>query len=178
MERRLTGDRGASFRLADDPARLSTDLDTLFSLHRARWGTDTAFYERRELHRRLAPLLLERGRLRLWLLETESEPVAACYCFRYAGVDSFYNGGRNPEWDKDSVGLVILGHAVRDALEAGQDEFRFLRGQEPYKFNFTDDDPGLETIALARGVLGDAAVGAAVAGRAARNRLRALRAAS
>jgi CelD/BcsL family acetyltransferase involved in cellulose biosynthesis len=165
MERRLTGDRGASFRLADDPARLPADLDTLFSLHSARWGTGTAFYRNRDLHRDLAPLLLEHGRLRLWLLETEDEPVAACYCFRYAGVDSFYNGGRSPAWDKDSVGLVILAHAARDALAAGQEEFRFLRGDEPYKYQFTDDDPGLETVGVARGALGSAALLAAVGAR-------------
>jgi hypothetical protein len=31
-------------------------------------------------------------------------------------------------------------------------EFRFLRGSESYKYRFAEDDPGVVTVACARGV--------------------------
>ena len=37
-------------------------------------------------------------------------------------------------------------------------EYRFLRGGEGYKDRFASDDPGLETMALARGPVGRAAL--------------------
>src|SRR5207253_1484014 len=36
-ERRLEREHELRYRLADDPARLEQDLDTLFALHAARW---------------------------------------------------------------------------------------------------------------------------------------------
>jgi hypothetical protein len=40
---------------------------------------------------------------------------------------------------------VLLIHSIRQALEDGLDEYRFLRGGEPFKYRFAANDPGLET---------------------------------
>jgi CelD/BcsL family acetyltransferase involved in cellulose biosynthesis len=60
-----------------------------------------------------------------------------------------------------------VARAIRGALEDGLREYRFLRGDEPYKYRFADGDRGLETFAMARGPRGAAAAaaGAAVSGR-------------
>ncbi|MDX6510810.1 MAG: hypothetical protein QOE36_314 [Gaiellaceae bacterium] len=165
-------ERGARYRLADDPARLDDDLTTLFRLHRERWQKPTGFGSREDFHRRWAPVALERGWLRFWLLELEGRPLAAWYGLRFAGTESYYQSGRDLEFDRDSVGLTLLAHSIRSALEDGMEEYRFLRGDEPYKYRFTQDDPGLETIAVTRGLAGSSAVAAARFGRAARQRLR------
>ena len=47
---------------------------------------------------------------------------------------------------------------MRAALEDGAHEYRFLEGDEQYKYRFTNDDPGLETIGVARGTPGGAAL--------------------
>ena len=107
----------------------------------------------------------ERGWLRLWLAEIEGRAVAAWYGFRFGGADWYYQFGRDPEWDKASVGLVLLAHTVRDAVEAGQREYRLLRGGESYKERFATGDPGIETVAVPRGARGRLAVGAAATGR-------------
>ena len=42
-----------------------------------------------------------------------------------------------------------MAHTVRVAIADGVEEYRLLRGDEPYKARFATDDPGLETIAAA-----------------------------
>lgn len=59
-----------------------------------------------------------RGWLRLWLLDVDGGPRAACYGFRFGGVECFYQSGRDPAWDSSSVGFLVLLHAVRAALAA------------------------------------------------------------
>jgi CelD/BcsL family acetyltransferase involved in cellulose biosynthesis len=163
-ERALTRDHGLSFRLADDPERLDRDLDVLFDLHRARWdGAESVAFAgpRADFHRQFAAVALERGWLRLWILELEGRPVAAWQGFRFAGAELFYQSGRDPACDRLSVGLVLLAHTIRAAIEDGVGEYKLLRGGEGYKDRFATEDPGLETAAVARGPAARAAVAAA-----------------
>jgi CelD/BcsL family acetyltransferase involved in cellulose biosynthesis len=66
-------------------------------------------------------------------------------------------------WPEASVGFVLLAHSIRAALDDGITEYRFLRGSEPFKYRFADADPGLQTIGVAHGVRGQAAVAAMAA---------------
>lgn len=168
-ERKLIRDHGLGYRLSDDPARLGEDMDTLFRLHQARWehdGSGALEGVRQAFHREFAELALERGWLRLWLAEIEGQPVAAWYGFRFAGADWYYQFGRDPAWDQASVGLVLLAHTVRDAIEAGQREYKLLRGGEGYKDRFATGDAGVDTVAVPRRLRGRAAVAAARGGLA------------
>jgi CelD/BcsL family acetyltransferase involved in cellulose biosynthesis len=56
---------------------------------------------------------------------------------------------------------VLLAHTIRAAFDGGAAEYRFGRGQDPYKYRFTDADPGLETVAATRGPAAAAALLAA-----------------
>jgi CelD/BcsL family acetyltransferase involved in cellulose biosynthesis len=168
-ERRLARDHGLRFRLTTNEATLQGDLDVLFALHEARWGNDASLAfagARQAFHREFASNALERGWLRLWLLELDGRPAAVWYGFRIGGVESYYQAGRDPSWDDHSVGSVLLAHTIRSALEDGMREYRFLRGGETYKDRFTDDPGGSETFVLHRGIRGRAAV--KIAGMAAR----------
>jgi CelD/BcsL family acetyltransferase involved in cellulose biosynthesis len=162
-QRRLEREHAVHYRLVDDPEALPGALDVLFDLHRTRWGDQAAreFAGSEAFHREFAARALERGWLRLWLMELEDRPVAAWYGFRFAGTDWHYQAGRDPAWDRYSVGTVLLGHTIRACIEDGLDRFMFLRGDEPYKRRFATSDPGLETVALATGVLAGAALRAA-----------------
>jgi CelD/BcsL family acetyltransferase involved in cellulose biosynthesis len=88
----------------------------------------------------------------------DGKPAAAKYNFRYGDVEFSYQAGRDPSWRRFSIGLVILAHAIRNAVEDGMREYRFLRGGEPYKYRLATADPGLETVAVGRGPLTDAAL--------------------
>ncbi|HET7127689.1 MAG TPA: GNAT family N-acetyltransferase [Gaiellaceae bacterium] len=158
-ERELGRRHEVRFRLASSRT-LQDDLQRLFVLHRGRWGAGSAFLRFEGFHRAFAALALERGWLRLWLLDLDDSTVAAWYGFRFAGVESYYQAGRDISLRDASVGLVLLAHSIREAAEDGMTEYRLLRGDERYKQRLADDDPGLETFALARGALGAAAAAA------------------
>ncbi|HEV8603234.1 MAG TPA: GNAT family N-acetyltransferase [Gaiellaceae bacterium] len=161
-ERKLRREHEVRFRLSDDPERLHDDLDILFSLHSARWKGGGLFTSTSEgFHREFAVCAQEQGWLRLWVLEVDGAPAAAWYGFRFGDAESYYQAGRDPGWSGSSVGFVLLAHTIREALEDGVGEYRFLEGGEDYKYRFTREDSGLETIGLAQSTAGMAAVGAA-----------------
>jgi CelD/BcsL family acetyltransferase involved in cellulose biosynthesis len=156
--------KGGVFRLADANS-LERDLDALFALHRARWRGQRTDFADTPFHRELARTAADRGWLRLWLLEVGDAPVAAWHGFHAGGVTSYYQAGRDPAFDRLSVGFVLLAHTLETAIAEGATEYRFGRGAEAFKYRFTDEDPGLETVALTRSVAGRASIGAAKAYR-------------
>lgn len=161
-ERRLLRDAELSYRLADDPERLPADMQTLFDLHRRAWaakGEEGAFNEQlASFHLEFAQAALERGWLRLWIASLDGAPAAAWYGFRIGDVDSFYQGGRDPARERDSIGFVLMAHTVRDAVENGISKYRLLLGAEEYKRRFSNADPGVETVATARSLRGKMAL--------------------
>jgi CelD/BcsL family acetyltransferase involved in cellulose biosynthesis len=149
-ERRLRDEYSVRFRLTDNPESLARDLDVLFRLHNSvHPRTD---FQPESFHREFAAIALERGWLRLWVLELDDRPAAAWYGFRLGGVETYYQAGRDPSLDHLSVGFVLLVHSIRSALEDGMTEYRFGRGDEPYKYRFANEDYGVQTLAVARGV--------------------------
>ena len=150
--RKLAREHEVRYRLVDGATDLQPALSTLFGLHALRWtGRPSTFRTHEAFHRRVAALAAERGWLRLWLLEVDGLAVAAVYGFRFAGVESYYQAGRDPAWHHDHVGFVLLAKAIEQAARDAVAEYRLLRGAEEYKYRFATDDPGLETIGLAHG---------------------------
>jgi CelD/BcsL family acetyltransferase involved in cellulose biosynthesis len=149
-ERKLQRSLDVRFRLADDPARLDADVDALVALHRARWGAQSSSFDgaRESFHREFAAVALERGWLRLWLAESDGVPVAAWYGFRFAGVESYYQSGRDPQWDRHAVGAGILEHSIREAFADGLHEYRLLRGDESYKRRYATAPGAVVTAAI------------------------------
>lgn len=158
-ERRLARDHAVRYRLADSPERLPDDLDVLFALHATRWGTHSPALgpARRAFHGDFAARALERGWLRLWFLEVDGSPVAAWYGFRFGGAEWAYQGGRDPAWDRASVGSLLLAHTLREAFQDGQREYKMLRGSEAYKQRFASEAGEVVTLVRGRGVRGRAA---------------------
>jgi CelD/BcsL family acetyltransferase involved in cellulose biosynthesis len=173
LERRLAKAHHLRYSLVATPAELEAGLDALFALHRARWSpAETNFGRREGFHREFARLAFERGWARLWVLEIDERPAAAWYGLRFADTESYYQMGRDPSWDRWSVGFVLLVHSLRETFADGLKEYRFLRGGESYKYRFASDDPGLESVLVARGAGGAAAVAAVRAGLALRQAAR------
>lgn len=158
--RKLARGLELSYRLADDRSRLDADFDALVALHRARWGdrSDAFSGPREAFHREFAAVSLERGWLRLWLLESRGVPVAAWYGFRFAGVESYYQSGRDPGWDRHAVGAGILEHSIREAFADGMREYRLLRGDEGYKRRYATSVETVITVALGASARGRALV--------------------
>lgn len=127
--------------LAHTEAERRLALETLVALHTHRWdarGGSDAFGSRALLsfHDEVTQLALERGWLRLFVLRLDGKPAAALLGYRYGQTFSFYQSGFDPAFAKDSVGLVMMGLAIRWAIEEGATEYDFLHGAEPYKFHW------------------------------------------
>jgi CelD/BcsL family acetyltransferase involved in cellulose biosynthesis len=152
--RKLAREHEVRYRLVDGPQSLQPELDTLFRLHAARWAaTPSVLLAHRGFHSAVARLAAQCGWLRLWILEIEGQAAAAVYGFRFAGVESYYQAGRDPRWDHYHVGFVLLSHAIQQAAHDSMAEYRLLRGGERYKYRFATADPGLETVGVPRGPL-------------------------
>ena len=164
QERRLEREHALTYRLTTDIERLDADFELLCSLHERRWtgGESDAFVgARRPFLRDFTRVALERGWLRLWFLELDGQPVAGWLGFRYCGVESYYQGGRDRAWDHRSVGAVLVAHTLRAAIGDGMTEYRFLRGAEAYKDRLATRDGGVETLVLAGSATGRAALAGA-----------------
>jgi CelD/BcsL family acetyltransferase involved in cellulose biosynthesis len=150
MERRLAREHRLEFRFADDPATLSGHFDELVRLHHLRWGDESkAFTPAREaFHRDFAARALAQGRLRLCFAVVDDRPAAAYYGLRHAGVEWYYQLGRDPRWDEYRVGFVLLMRMIRGAFDDGLSAFRFGVGDEPYKQRVAAADPGVDTVLM------------------------------
>jgi len=150
------------FELARTEEERRRALAILIDLHQRRWksrGQSEAFCSAglRAFHQELGALALERGWLRLFVLRLDGRPVAALYGFRYGRIFSFYQSGFDPDFAKESVGLVSMGLALESAFDEGAAAFDLLHGDEPYKFHWARDARQLSSIDLyppgARGVV-------------------------
>jgi len=160
-ERKLFRAGRVTYRLTQDPDQVETDMRSLMRLHAARWSSEESVAlsgPRASFHLEFAKRALENGWLRLWTLDLEGRPVAAWYGFRYAGIESYYQAGRDPAYDHLHVGFVLLCHTIRCAFQDKMREYRFGLGGESYKARFADSDAGVDTVAIAAGVRGQLAL--------------------
>jgi CelD/BcsL family acetyltransferase involved in cellulose biosynthesis len=158
-ERKLLRSHEVAFDLCEDAGRFDSDYDTLVRLHRARFGAESRSFDppRDTFHREFGRHALERGWLRLWTLRVDGSPVASWLGYRMGGFEWYYQAGRDPAFERESVGFVLMAHTIREALDAGMREYRLLLGDEPYKARFANADHGLQTVMYARGPAGRAA---------------------
>jgi CelD/BcsL family acetyltransferase involved in cellulose biosynthesis len=136
--------------------RIDEGLSHLMSLHERRWeggnGGGGTFQDSsvRRLHRRFAAELAARRQLWLSTLDIDGEPVAAWYGFTRGDTVYFYQSGRDPRWERQSVGLVLMATMIRRAIERGYRRFDFLRGDDAYKQQWTATQRTTEEITIFR----------------------------
>ena len=159
-ERKLRQEHDVSFRLSAEGDRLGEDIETFFALHAERWASESSLNDEAKIafHRDFAAVAFENGWLRLWFLEIDGEPAAAWYGYRFEGIETYYQAGRRLGHDDTSLGVILLAHTIREALADGVEEYRLGPGGSSYKYRFTDDDPGLQAVAVAGSRLGRVAL--------------------
>jgi CelD/BcsL family acetyltransferase involved in cellulose biosynthesis len=148
---RLVADYGMAARTSTAET-LEADVDALFRLHALRWSgrgeSSLADDDKRAVLRSFSELALRRGWLRLHILEIEEAEVAAMLCWRVGDVYAYYNSGFDPDWSKQSVGTVVMGIAIREAIHEGAKVFDMLEGGETYKRKFADESRAAATFVL------------------------------
>jgi glycosyltransferase involved in cell wall biosynthesis len=111
-------------------------LEALFALHAARWegrGETGVLADPRvrDHHREVAATL---PGVRTFVLRWDGAPVAAYYGFVLRDRATYYLGGFDPRFAKESPGNQVVGVAIQDAVGSGARVFDFLRGREAYKY--------------------------------------------
>ncbi len=123
---------------ASSEAEIEKGAAVLRSLHGERWeGTGGGTFRSPrflEFHGHAMRAMLRAGGLRLTWLTVRGEPAAAMYSVARGGKVAFYQCGRRLDVPKGvRPGGVLLYHAIRRAIEAGEKEFDFLGGEAVYK---------------------------------------------
>lgn len=113
-------------------------LRTLIDLHNLRWDERGGSQTMRSpvmqaFHDAVSRVALERGWLRLCILRLDGRPLGALYGFRYGRKFYFYQSGFDPAYRQQSVGLVTMGLAIKQAIAEGVEDYDLLHGTEGYK---------------------------------------------
>jgi CelD/BcsL family acetyltransferase involved in cellulose biosynthesis len=140
-------------RVSDDPL---VELDGFIDLHQKRWGADGLFPptkggdQSRVFIRRLFELFGPDGGLGLTFLTVGSRTIAAGVHFETADSLLFYNAGIDPDARALSPGVVMTYEYIKRALARGLRRFDFLRGDEPYKYEWGAVDEPIQRILVRR----------------------------
>jgi CelD/BcsL family acetyltransferase involved in cellulose biosynthesis len=113
------------------------------TLHRKRWAqkqVPTAFDEQAfyQFQKEIAMLFSNQHWLQIYTLEIEQQIIAAEYCFEYRHKTFFYQHGFDFKWHRYSPGKLALNYAIEEGLQNQMTEFDFLRGEESYKYYWTN----------------------------------------
>lgn len=131
---------------------LPAALSDFFDLHAKSGAAKADFWdeERRDFFRVNAAAMLRAGWLRLSFLEIAGKRVAALFAYDYQGTVGLYNSGYDPAFGYYSVGVLLVAMGIRDAIAAGRKRFDFLRGNEPYKYDFGAKDAPVHNLVITR----------------------------
>ena len=138
---------------SDDPL---DELETFIDLHQRRWGDaglfpDTAGgAQSRVLFRRMFELFGTPGPLRLSFLSVGGRRIAAGVHFETPEGLFYYNAGIDPDAREMSPGVLTVYAYVQRALREGLPRLDFLRGDEPYKYEWGAIDEPIQRVLVRR----------------------------
>jgi CelD/BcsL family acetyltransferase involved in cellulose biosynthesis len=132
------------------------DIPSFIDLHQRRWGADGLFPptpggdQSRLMFRRMFELFGTDGPLGLTSLFVGDRRIAAGVHFETDDTLLFYNAGVDPEAREISPGVLLTYAYVQRALERGLRRFDFLRGNEPYKYEWGAVDEPIQRLLVRR----------------------------
>ena len=142
-------------RLEDSGDPLA-DLDAFIELHQKRWGELGLFpdtpggAQSRLFARRLFELHGADGPLKLTFLRVGDRRIAVGIPIETADGMLYYNAGIDPDARDLSPGVLMIYAYVRRAIEAGTHRLDFLRGNEPYKYEWGAVDEPIQRVLVRR----------------------------
>jgi CelD/BcsL family acetyltransferase involved in cellulose biosynthesis len=114
-------------------------LEALFRLHRARWqrrGQNGVLEDHhvQTLHRLAAPGLFRADVLRMYGMRLDGKLIGVYLGFVCGERASYYLSGFDPVAQEFSPGMLLIAHAIAEAVREKAGCFDFLRGAEAYKY--------------------------------------------
>jgi CelD/BcsL family acetyltransferase involved in cellulose biosynthesis len=143
------------FRSITDKKETSAAFERFAFLHEKRWEKDggseaTGLPQLMEFHRKIVEEFAEKQLVRFDEIWVEGACRASVYGLDNGKTFYYYNAGYDLDFAKHSVGLVLIGLSIRAAIERGNSFYDFLRGEENYKFDWSNSQENLVTIKLNR----------------------------
>ena len=141
---RLAQEFQVHFDLECSPSKVPQQLASLERLHglaQNRKGEAGHFKidKYRKFHRDVAERMALAGHLYMARFDCNGTAVASGYGFFLGRRLFYYQSGFDPAWSPHGVSAILLAYIMEDAIERlGATEFDFLRGQENYKYFWTD----------------------------------------
>ena len=132
------------------------DLDTFADFHQGKWGERGLFSATpggdasRKFFRRLFEEHGPDGALRLSFLTVGARRIAAGVHFRTTDGYLYYNGGVDVDARELSPGVLMVAAYIQQAIGDGCRRFDFLRGDEPYKYEWGAVDEPIQRILVRR----------------------------
>jgi hypothetical protein len=132
------------------------DLELFIELHQHKWGAAGLFPSTpggeasRVFIRRLFEACGPDGPVRLSFLTIDGRRIAAGIHVETDDAVMFYNAGLDPDARDLSPGVILTARLIRHAIEAGKRRFDFLRGDEPYKYEWGATDEPIQRLLVRR----------------------------
>lgn len=139
------------------------DLQSFIELHQARWGEEGLFPPTRggDQSRVFVSRMLELlgpdttapvGHAHLSFLTLDGARIGAAIFFVTRDALLYYNAGVSPDARHLSPGVVLVERLARRALELGLRRLDFLRGDEPYKYEWGAVNEPIQRLLVRRSV--------------------------
>ncbi len=132
------------------------DLDAFVDLHQKRWGAEGLFPQTAggAASRRFFGELLENcvpaGVVDLSFLTVGGRRIAAGVTFDDGEAVYYYNAGVDPDARELSPGVVMVASYIKRAIALGRTRLDFLRGNEPYKYEWGAVDAQIDRLLVQR----------------------------
>jgi len=132
------------------------DLDVFIDLHQRKWGDAGLFPPTPggDASRRFVRRLFEEhgpdGSIRLAFLTIGGRRIATGIHFRTSDGYLYYNAGVDPDARDLSPGVVMIAAYIQRAIDEGCRRLDFLRGNEPYKYEWGAVDEPVQRILVRR----------------------------
>jgi CelD/BcsL family acetyltransferase involved in cellulose biosynthesis len=131
------------FRSVTAPDEIGQAFERFAVLHEKRWEKEggsevTGHPQLMAFHRTVVQRLAEKGLVRFDELWVEGKCRATIYALDNGKIFYYYNAGYDLAWANHSVGLVLVGLSIKNAIERGNTLYDFLRGEENYKFDWAN----------------------------------------
>ena len=151
----LAGNGRLAFSACETTSQLLADLPIFLDLHQRRQrtkGERGRFFEEqwRTSFQEISLALFRAGFLRLGLLRIDGQPAASVYNVRFRDRECFYYGGMAPPLARYSPGNLLHHWMIEGAIKDGVRVYDFLKGDEPYKFLWTNERVQLFEMVRAR----------------------------
>jgi hypothetical protein len=144
--KRLSDEGNLELRFCENKAALPEEMARLIELNRRTWASrgQTGSFATREFelfHERVAECFLAQGKLFLCSLWLNKQHLGSFYGFMHDRTVYYYITGVEKNLvQRANIGRVLLAGCIRETIKRGCREFDMLRGDEQYKYDWTNLD--------------------------------------